>query len=253
MEKKTIVDLIKELDHKDLTSFMKETAEFVNEYCSQQGKQPIFFIDYDLETITNVSNFITSKDFGDYEGIKDRDYDCDDIYDAFNLIDFIYSYDLFRCEDNNKILKKMSSTDECPVYFIDQGRELYISNFPESFLSKCYTTSKGCMPEFVQYFNALFTVDRFKGTLSLNEIFDSVKECEDKIINWCEECGYISYGTTDSEAMKEYYLNLIEDNTSENMDEDDIDAVNNWKEQLNKLDSYLKENKLSNKTAGIKL
>lgn len=256
MEKKTIEDLIKELGykdlHKDLYSFMIETAESVNEFCSQQGKQPIFFIDYDLETITNVSDYVTSKHFGIDDGLKDRDYSCDDIYDAFNLISFIASYDYERNKNSEKILKELSDQD-IPDYFIDKHNELFITQIPDEFLESCYTTSQGCKPEFYVYYNALFNIDRYKGTLSLNQIFDSIKECKDYITNWCMDSGYISYGTTDPEFIKEYYQNLIEDNTFEDMDQDDLDAVNNWKEQLNKLDSYLKENKLSNKTAGIKL
>lgn len=229
MEMKSTVDLYNELNKKDVSTFMIETAEYFNKLVKDQGSLPLFKINYDTETVTNISDVVVRKEFGHHHGEKERIYDCNNIDDSLNMISFLsaFDYDEYRYPesilDNSKI-----PTNECFLYI---DNELYITNDPE------YVLYNYINDNFVVHYNAIFNVEK-NGKLSLNRIFNSIPECNEFIFDYCQDKNIISFGTNDPAMMKQYFNNLIESATCDDMDQDDIDFVNHLKIQLNKLDDY---------------
>ena len=240
MEKKTVAELYCELDKKGYKDFMFDTGNYINHVCREHGLKD-FFECRDEGEILNVSGYKCYKPFSllDHDDEPTFEFKEDD---ALNLVSML---DLYNIEHNHIFFKK----DNPCVYFIDKQGELFFTCSPEEFLEDVYTTSMGCKKEYATDRNALFDIDRFSGKLSLNRIYQTEKECNEFILEHCMNSGFISYGTDSADLIKDYYNNLIEDLTSDDMTDDEIEAVKNWQEQLNKLNKYLNENlkELSNK------
>lgn len=247
MEKKTVAELYCELDKKGYKDFMFDTADFINQCCKSIGNPPLFSIDYDSDLITVNSDFNYIKEFGNSAGESESEFDCNDRNEALNLISFLYQYNLFHCKDNEKILEPRKDYKE---YFIDFQNELHITSCPQDYLRAEYTTSVGAKPAFSIDDNALFSVDRNKGTLTFNKIFKSAQECEEYILKYCEDCGYISYATADPSLMKDYYQDLIDGCDPDDLD--DKEFIENCKKNLKSLDEYLIKKKHQNSEKNYK-
>lgn len=116
-------------------------------------------------------------------------------------------------------------------YFIDYQNELYITDTPADFLKGEYAIT--------QDKNVLYKIDRFTGKLTEFKTFASEKDCNNFIMNYCMDAGYINFGSDNASVAEYYYKNRIYDIASDNMNENDIDLINTLKENLEKLKPYL--------------
>lgn len=228
MEKKSIVDLYNEINEKNVKDFMFETADYINQYCKTLGKSPLFKVDNESEILINL-------DQGKWIPYNlDEflpEYDCNKLHDALSLVYYLKVYNLYQC--NGLLFKGRGYRD----YFLDFKHELIITTTPEDYLQYENITYMGKMPAFVIDDNVLFSVDPYLGTKTLNKIFSSPFECEEFIINYCKEKGYINFGTTNVEQIRGYYLNLID--TSNPHCEEDFKLIKKSKSNLELLDKYL--------------
>lgn len=231
---KSMSEIYKDFYLHPIEDFMVQTAEYVNTLCKENNCPEIFSVNSEDEFIEDLSgaNYIRCFSTRFNELDNDRNYYS---FNENNALDFINLIEEIS-RKNNFLLRKDPKEDL--DYFIDDGYELTVTKTPEEFLDNEYTTRLGCRPAYYVDHNAVFSYDRFSGNLSLFKIFPDAEEANLFIIEYMEDRQTISFGTSNVDKMIEYYQDMIYDISGDDMDEDDIDAVNHYKEELKKLEEY---------------
>lgn len=105
------------------------------------------------------------------------------------------------------------------LFYVLKDNEIHETYTPSEFLSDEYTTSRGTRPAFElggDDFNIVYSVDRYTGALTELEQFETARDANLFIIDYCMERDFISYGTDDKEQFQAFMKTL-----EETIDDDD--------------------------------